>query len=68
MDSHACPEYHAVRYCARIEQVSSKKKKHEILLFWSSGAGSVTQWIASETKACNLSADFKKAMCTRNWV
>ena len=42
MDSHECPEYRTVRYCARISQVSCKKN-NEILLFSSSGAGSVTQ-------------------------
>ena len=46
MDSHECPEYRAGRYCARIAQVSSKR---EILRFSSSGAGSVTQWIGSES-------------------
>ena len=45
MDSHECPEYRAVRHCARIAQVSRKKK---ILRFSAGGAGSVTQWIASE--------------------
>ena len=38
------------RYCARIAQVSSKKKTHEILLSSSNGAGSVTQWMGSESK------------------
>ena len=47
MDSHECPEYRAVRYCARIAQVSSKK--NEILRFSSSGTGSVTQWLAIES-------------------
>ena len=51
MDSYECPEYRAGRYCARIAQVSSKKN-NEILRFSSSGAGSVTQWIASESTQC----------------
>ena len=46
-DRHECPEYRAGRYCARIAQVSSKK--NEKLRFSSSGAGSVTQWIGSES-------------------
>ena len=28
MDSHECPEYRVVRYCARIAHVSSKKTKY----------------------------------------
>ena len=46
MDSHECPEYHAVRYCARIAQVFSKKTKY---CNFSSGAGSVTRWLAIES-------------------
>ena len=46
MDSHECPEYRAGRYCARKAQVSIKNRKIAIS---SSGAGSVTQWIISES-------------------
>ena len=48
MNSHECPVYRTGRYCARIAQVSSKKK-NEKLQSSSSGAGSVTQWIGSES-------------------
>ena len=47
VDSHECLDYRAGRYCARKAQVSSKK--NEILQSSSSGAGSVTQWIGSES-------------------
>ena len=32
MDSHECPEYRAVRYCAQIAQVFSKKLNIAIFL------------------------------------
>ena len=58
MDSHECPEYRAVRYCARIAQVSSKEAKYCYFRL----VGQVLSPNGKDQKARNMSADLKKAL------